>query len=122
MKPLETAEENVRRLAETSTISLPLLSQCCQTEKNLHALCPQCGIEYCSEACRAEALQLYHQSLCVGENRKNPNFPLNILMDIWKQIHLPPETTTIYLILKLIAMMKQVAVNLRILNQSNYFF
>jgi hypothetical protein len=108
MKPLETAEENVRRLAETNTISLPYLGQCCQTDKTTKVACPQCEIEYCSESCRSQAFHLYHQSLCIGEQRKNPDFPLNVLMDIWKQIHLPPETTTIYLILKLIAMIKQV--------------
>lgn len=108
MKPLENAEENVRRLAETQSISLPYLNQCCPTEKRSHTKCPQCEIEYCSEACLRQAFESYHQTLCLGANRKNPDSPLNFLMEVWRRIHLPPETTTINLIIKLIAMMKQV--------------
>ncbi len=108
MRPLENAEENVRRLAETQSINLPYLSQCCVTNKTAQSACSQCGIEYCSESCSQEASQLYHQSLCLGSERKNPNSPLNVLMEIWRQIHLPPETTTLNLILKLLAMVKQV--------------
>ncbi|CAF0828134.1 unnamed protein product [Brachionus calyciflorus] len=107
MRPLESAQENIRRLCENPSINLPHLKQCCETKKSTHCVCSQCSIEYCSEDCRLQAFNLYHQTLCLGENRRNPSHPFNILMDVWKQIHLPPETTNIYLIFKLIAMMKQ---------------
>jgi hypothetical protein len=109
MRPLENAEENVRRLTENHTLSLPLMDRCCETKKSTHCSCVQCGIEYCSIECRQNAFESYHQTLCLGQSRKDPNNPVNFLMEIWKQIHLPPETTTIYLILKLIAMIKQVS-------------
>ena len=54
------------------------------------------------------AYQAYHKSMCLGERVNDPNHPYSILMDFWRQIHLPPETTTIDLILKLVATMKQV--------------
>lgn len=108
MRPLETAQENVRRLAENSSINLPHVKQCCSTNKSAISVCDNCKIEYCSETCKYQAYHTYHQTLCLGENRKNPNHPFNLLMDVWKQIHLPPETTTIFLIIKLIATMKQV--------------
>lgn len=108
MRPLESAQENIRRLAEDSTINLPHLKQCCTTNRSLHCACVNCGIGYCSEDCRSQAYHLYHQSLCLGENHQNPSHPINVLLDAWKQIHFPPETTTIYLIIKLLAMMKQV--------------
>jgi hypothetical protein len=113
MKPLETAEENVRRLAEDPTITLPYLKENCATNKELQCACNQCGVEYCGNMCRNLALDKFHESLCIGEQKSDPNHPLNLLMDVWKQIHLPPETTTIEIILKLIATIKQV--NLKLL-------
>lgn len=108
MRPLESAQENIRRLAEDSSINLPYLKQCCTTNRSSHCACVNCGIEYCCEDCRYQAYHLYHQTLCLGENRQNPNHPINLLIDVWRQMHFPPETTTIYLIIKLLAMMKQV--------------
>ncbi len=83
MTPLETAEENVRRLAEDSSIDLPYLKENCSTKKELHVACVQCGIEYCSNTCRNIALDSFHESLCVGA-QNDPNHPLNILMDFWR--------------------------------------
>ena len=39
MKPLETAEENVRRLTSNPSVSLPH-PECCQTDKKTHTECP----------------------------------------------------------------------------------
>lgn len=55
----------------------------------------------------SEALQRYHRVLCKGSDYHNPNHPLNILEEAWKKVHYPPETTTIWLIVKLTAMYKQ---------------
>ena len=107
MRPLETAQENVCRLAEDSSIKLPYLKECCQTNKSQHCACANCGVEYCSRECLELALNTYHQVMCLGSERFNPNMPMNLLIDVWKQIHLPPETTSIELILKMLATMKQ---------------
>ncbi len=104
MRPLEDALENVRRLTENSSISLPFVSQCCKTNKQSHCKCENCGVEYCSDKCRYQAYLSYHQSLCLAV--KNNSY--NLLMDFWRQIHPPIETTSIELILKLLAIIKQV--------------
>lgn len=83
MQPLETAEENVRRLAEDSSINLPYIKENCATKKELHCACNQCGVEYCSNICRNLALDRFHESLCVGP-QNDPNHPINVLMDVWK--------------------------------------
>lgn len=104
MKPLETAEENVRRLSGNLSVNLPFVKENCATNKEEHCACNMCGIEYCSNTCRNLALDLYHASLCT---QNDPNHPLNVLMDAWRQIHSPPETTTVEIIVKLLAMIKQ---------------
>lgn len=120
MKPLETAEENVRRLTEDSSINLPHIKENCATKKDFHCECNQCGAEYCSNQCRNLALDTYHESLCVGSPHA-PNHPYNVLMDVWRQIHLPPETTTIDIILKLIATIKQSSEKELIIQKLNNF-
>lgn len=54
LKPLETAEENVRRLTANSTIILPHI-ECCETKKDLITECSECGTKYCSTECQNEA-------------------------------------------------------------------
>ncbi len=104
MRPLEDALENVRRLTENSSISLPFVSQCCTTNKQTHCKCEKCGVEYCSDRCRHQAFLTYHQTLCSVTNSTS----YNLIMEFWRSIHLPPETTSIELILKLLAIIKQV--------------
>ncbi len=82
MKPLETAQENVCRLAEDSSLKLPYLKECCTTNKASHCVCDKCGLEYCSEECRVAAFNTYHESLC--QLRSDPNSTYNVLMDIWR--------------------------------------
>ena len=105
MRPLEDALENVRRLTENSSISLPFLSQCCTTNKKSHCKCETCGVEYCSDSCRHQAFLSYHQTLCSAAKNNNT---YNLIIEFWRQIHLPLETTSIELILKLLAIIKQV--------------
>lgn len=109
MRPLENAQENVRRLAENPSIVLPHLKECCETfaQRSAQCRCNRCGVEYCCQGCQNEAFVSYHQDLCAANDLVNQTIP--VLMDYWRQIHLPPETTTIYLILKLMAITKQVA-------------
>ena len=45
--------------------------------------------------------------MCLGANHENEQHPINVLNEAWKKIHYPPETTTILLIVKLLAMYKQ---------------
>lgn len=54
LKPLETAEENVRRLTGNSAIILPY-PECCETKKDLITECPECGTKYCSIECQNDA-------------------------------------------------------------------
>lgn len=111
MRPLENAQENVRRLAENNqSINLPHLKECCETyaRKSAHCRCDACGVEYCCQECQIQAYAAYHQSLCTRNDPNNNNQSIAILMDYWRQTHFPPETTTIYLILKIMALIKQV--------------
>ena len=56
LRPLETAEENVRRLTNNKEIILPY-HECCETKKELVTECEACGIKYCSNECQKEAWQ-----------------------------------------------------------------
>lgn len=107
MRPLETTEENIARLTEDRNFKLPYLKEFCSVDKSKFVQCSNCQIEYCSEECRQNAFNSYHQTLCLGKDRFNENHPVNRLLETWRQIHLPPETTTIMLVLKLVAIIKQ---------------
>ncbi|XP_055607025.1 histone-lysine N-trimethyltransferase SMYD5 [Uranotaenia lowii] len=108
MKPLETAESNVQRLANDFTINLPYL-ECCPIQNHLdeHVRCPDCNERYCSRRCFNNALQQYHKVLCLGTERNNEQHPVNKLIEYWKKTHYPPETSSITLIIKIIGMFKQ---------------
>jgi len=56
MTPLETAEENVQRLAIKWEILLPHM-ECCKTNKNSITECSACGVKYCSLNCQNEAFK-----------------------------------------------------------------
>lgn len=108
MRPLETAEENVRRLSSDQTLALPFLEFCPTTPiKQAFTRCPECGINYCSEMCRLEAFNKFHNVLCLGNQLNNLDNPLNKLNETWKKLHYPPETCTIMLIARILAMIKQ---------------
>ncbi|KAG4077334.1 hypothetical protein HA402_009735 [Bradysia odoriphaga] len=105
LRPLETAEMNLRRLAGDQTINLPF-PECCTTAKRIQEVvaCPHCQVQYCCDDCRVEAAQKYHFALCQKDKAANIEQPLNALIDSWKKIHYPPETTTIELIVKILGM------------------
>lgn len=51
-RPLETAEENLRRLTGNQTVTLPY-PECCAVQKTkyLQVQCPNCPSQYCSSEC-----------------------------------------------------------------------
>lgn len=102
MSPLETAEENVRRLAFDKTIILPYseLDPVAHVQQNFVS-CEECSTKYCSKECLSTANKLYHNVMCGRYDEINEK---------WKTIHYPPETTTIMLILRIFAMLKSQAV------------
>lgn len=122
LRPLETAERNVRRLTNDYSINLPY-SECChiQEEVGKHAKCPDCMENYCSEACLQCALDSYHKALCLGANRTNTNHPINALIEFWKKMHYPPETSSIMLVIKIIGMFKQTSDAVELRSQFNQF-
>ena len=97
-EPLETANENVVRLASDPNIVLPY-HECCLTRKNFHVKCQNCDVLYCSESCREEAWHSYHKILC----HNDPNHPLKVLDEMWRSFHFPPETSSIMLLVRILA-------------------
>ncbi|KAK3919604.1 SET and MYND domain-containing protein 5 [Frankliniella fusca] len=109
MRPLESAEENARRLSGKPELVLPY-PQCCVTAKNQHTECGACGVRYCSVSCLEQAWAKYHRTLCTQARTRDASLgqhPLDMLNDAWKQMHYPPETTSIMLLARIIAMIHQ---------------
>ncbi|KAI8793254.1 SET and MYND domain-containing protein 5 [Biomphalaria glabrata] len=106
LKSLETSENMVRRLTNNAEITLPY-PECCDQDVTQFVNCPQCQIPYCSTECLDLALSQYHQVLCKGQSQEDEAHPLNRLLETWRSFHYPPETTSIMLIAKMIAMVKQ---------------
>jgi len=109
MKSLETAEHMARRLAANYDIEIPYKEECCQVTKERKSFvkCVECGTAYCSAECLTIASEEYHQTLCLGEDVGNPDHPINKLDEAWRNMHFPPETSTIMLILRIVAMVTQ---------------
>ncbi|GFO21323.1 SET and MYND domain-containing protein 5 [Plakobranchus ocellatus] len=106
LRSLENAEEMAKRLANNQSLVLPY-PECCDVDPSKFSLCPQCQVLYCSPWCREAALSCYHEVLCLGPLREDPDHPLNQLINQWRSFHYPPETGSIMLIVKIIAMIKQ---------------
>jgi len=106
MKPLETAEENARRLTGNNALTLPY-PECCQTDKVGMVECPCCDASYCGESCRESAWEQYHKTLCTRSFTRDPSHPLVILQETWKQMHYPPETSCIMLIARMLSTVRQ---------------
>uniref|UniRef100_A0A8C5TC50 Protein-lysine N-trimethyltransferase SMYD5 n=1 Tax=Malurus cyaneus samueli TaxID=2593467 RepID=A0A8C5TC50_9PASS len=106
LRALETAEENAQRLLGKSSLVLPHPEQC-SIRKDLHQQCPRCQVTYCSAECRQAALEQYHQVLCLGQSRDDPTHPLNKLQEAWRNMHYPPETSSIMLMARMVATIKQ---------------
>ena len=67
--------------------------------------CQQCQVEYCSLKCRQDAWDGYHRMLC--HNKKETTHPIERLRELWKKYHYPPETCSIDLILRILALIAQ---------------
>ncbi|XP_030767484.1 SET and MYND domain-containing protein 5 [Sitophilus oryzae] len=102
LKPLETAEENVRRLTGNTNLVLPY-PECSTISKSGIVQCVSCGTKYCSQQCQVESLNQYHKVLCFNTLERNNGHPLEQLEETWKQVHYPPETSSIFLIVRLLA-------------------
>lgn len=104
MSPLETAENNVRRLAFDERIVLPFPElDSVQHLQEKFVTCNECATKYCSQECLVTAAQLYHKAICEG---CLPGGIYDELNEAWKKIHYPPETGTIMLIVRIFAMLK----------------
>lgn len=106
LKSLENAEEQSRRLTNNLSITLPYL-QCCEVQQDQHVVCQQCQVKYCCKECQDRAWQEYHKTLCMGPSKDDAEHPLNRLQEAWRNMHYPPETSSIMMIVKILAMIKQ---------------
>lgn len=104
MTPMETAQENVQRLAFDDKIKLPfdeLDSVVAHVQK--FTSCNDCGAKFCSAECKSIAEKLYHKVICEGSV---PGGILDELNEMGKKIHYPPESFTLILIVRIFAMLK----------------
>ncbi|XP_033756750.1 SET and MYND domain-containing protein 5-like [Pecten maximus] len=106
LKSLETAEKQCQRLTENPSVTLPY-PECCEAKLDQYVWCPQCQVVYCCEGCRTAAWTDYHRTLCMGPSREDGDHPLARLGEAWRNTHYPPETSSIMLLAKMIAMVKQ---------------
>uniref|UniRef100_W5KWC2 Protein-lysine N-trimethyltransferase SMYD5 n=1 Tax=Astyanax mexicanus TaxID=7994 RepID=W5KWC2_ASTMX len=106
LRALETAEENARRLSGLPGLTLPH-PELCKVRSELHQACPHCQVMYCSSECKQAAWEKYHQALCLGPSREDPDHPINKLQDAWRSAHYPPETSSIMLMARMVAIVKQ---------------
>ncbi|XP_029450485.1 SET and MYND domain-containing protein 5 isoform X2 [Rhinatrema bivittatum] len=106
LRALETAQENARRLSGNPSLVLPHPEQC-RIRPDLHRDCPYCQVQYCSAECRKAAYEQYHQTLCLGPSKEDPENPINKLQDAWRSIHYPPETASIMLMTRMVATVRQ---------------
>jgi len=119
MRPLETAEENFQRLSNNPSCSLPY-PECCRTDMTCHVTCPACNAAYCCAECRDIAYVQYHRTLCINEG-VDADHPLFRLQEAWRNIHFPPETASVMLIARMIAIVKQATDKDAILSKFSYF-
>ncbi|XP_066574452.1 protein-lysine N-trimethyltransferase SMYD5 [Amia ocellicauda] len=106
LRSLETAEENARRLSGKAGLMLPYPEQC-RVRLDLQQACPHCQVMYCSTECRKAAFEQYHQVLCLGPSRDDQEHPLNKVQEAWRNMHYPPETSSIMLMARMVATVKQ---------------
>lgn len=102
MKPLETVDENLTRLLnQPTTVPYP---ECCTTDKTSQVVC-DCGSRYCCELCKQTALEAHHAVLCPF---RNPKLDADIkeLETLWRSLHYPPESASIGLLVRLLAIAK----------------
>ncbi len=94
------------RLSNNPCVILPN-SECCLTRPNFHVECESCPARFCSDQCRREAWDAFHKTLCVGSKDPDEAHPFVRLMDTWRSLHFPPETTSAETVARILASIVQ---------------
>lgn len=104
LKSLEASEGMAQRLTQDGSLKLPEFSK--QQNQSQTITCDGCHELFCSEDCLHKARNQYHKITCpVTGDLGQEN--IEDLEETWKNIHFPPETSSIQLIIKMIAKIKQ---------------
>ncbi|KAA3679087.1 uncharacterized protein DEA37_0015074 [Paragonimus westermani] len=98
MCPLETAETNAKRLTGNPSLTIPH-AECGALTFN-PVTCPDCGSWYCSTTCMKEAASVYHCVVCPRQLETAQS--IQELDELWRQLHYPPETSTIMLLVRIV--------------------
>lgn len=85
MYPLESAEDNFRRLASDASMILPYPEADPTRDHQEVFSCSDCPAKFCSEECLAEAEKKYHKVMCKSSLTGQPFDEIN---EIWKLVHL----------------------------------
>ncbi|CAF3005973.1 unnamed protein product [Rotaria socialis] len=120
--PLESCEQNVRRLCQDSAIVI--LHPECDPNRNMDqriVRCPKCNEMFCSTTCYQQAMNNYHFTLCQSNENQEKDQLIRHIIDLWRSVHPPPETTSISLVLKIMAMLKQTDNRLILLQELQKF-
>lgn len=82
MFPLESAEQNIRRLTFDQPIILPYPeADPTKDVQQKHTQCQECSAQFCSEDCLVQAKKKYHGLMC---RHLSPNQPFDQINEIWK--------------------------------------
>jgi hypothetical protein len=100
MTSMETPAAMAARLSAQPSVEL-VRSDCFVVDQTNHTACDKCSTVYCRQECKQAAWDQHHQLLCTGGN---PDHPLALLQTSWKEIHPPPETTSVELLSRFLAM------------------
>uniref|UniRef100_A0A8B9G596 Protein-lysine N-trimethyltransferase SMYD5 n=1 Tax=Amazona collaria TaxID=241587 RepID=A0A8B9G596_9PSIT len=92
LRALETAEENAQRLLGKSSLVLPHPEQC-SIRKDLHQQCPRCQVWGCRVQAWPHGCQL--------------PLPPSVFLFPYQNMHYPPETSSIMLMARMVATIKQ---------------
>ena len=97
----------LHRLAGVEEVELPLTEKYDPTDTSMHTQCDACGERYCSEMCMSKAA-VYHEALCCRtcDPEERRLHPVGQVEEAWKKMHTPPETASITILLKLMAMLQ----------------
>ncbi|KER23493.1 hypothetical protein T265_08617 [Opisthorchis viverrini] len=100
--PLESAQANARRLTGRPDLILPQpeCGSLVSTVRPTH--CPQCGVTYCTPECMQSAADTYHAVICPKDPQLPADHPFTRLDELWRQLHYPPESSTIFLLVRIV--------------------
>ncbi|VDM32385.1 unnamed protein product [Hydatigera taeniaeformis] len=100
LKPLESPQDNARRLLHDNSFVLPVILGTIDGHSPVQTFrCPSCEVEYCSETCRVASESEYHAFVCSS----GPNNSFFKLEQEWRESHLLPETGTVMLLVRIAA-------------------